>query len=255
MNDIKVIVSLTSHTKERLANVPYFLFHSIFKYNYDYVKVVLTLYKDDVQYMPSRLKEMIELGLVELIVASENLRCHLKYFYTMAKYRDLPVITIDDDSIYPKEMIPDFLRNAEKYPNTIIARSCRIINPGHGYANWFECNIGVEGVIWKGHFNEVRKDMNPEGYGGVYYPPNILEVNDSMIPEIKEFPRADDIYLTVHEQRKHLCCVCPKYDYNKLDKCTRPAYSICTQPDNLKMIDELLARYFQPNNIQESTHV
>lgn len=123
MENVKVIVSLTSHTKERLANVPYFLYHSIFKNNYDYVKVVLTLYKEDVPNMPPKLKEMIDLGLVELIVAEENLRCHLKYFYAMKKYRDLPVITIDDDSIYPKEMIPDFLKNAEKYPNTIIARS------------------------------------------------------------------------------------------------------------------------------------
>ena len=243
--NIKVIVSLTSHTKERLANVPYFLFHSIFKHNYDYVKVVLTLYKDDVQNIPPKLKEMIDLGLVELIIAEENLRCHLKYFYAMKKYRDLPVITIDDDSIYPKEMIPDFLKNAEKYPNTIIARSCRIINPGHVYARWFECNSGVEGVRWNGHFDEVRGDMNPEGYGGVYYPANILEVNDDMIPEIKEFPRADDIYLTVIEQRKKLNCVCPKYDYKKLDKCTRPAFSICTQPDNLKMIDNLLMKYFK----------
>ena len=244
MSNIRVIVSLTSHTKERLANVPYFLYHSIFKHSYDFVKVVLTLYKEDVQNMPPKLKEMIDLGLVELIVAEENLRCHLKYFYAMKKYRDLPVITIDDDSIYPKEMIPDFLKNAEKYPNTIIARSCRIINPGHGYNNWFECNSGVCGVTWNGHFDEVREDMNPEGYGGVYYPANILEVNDDMISEIKEFPRADDIYLTVHEQRKKLKCVCPKYNYSKLDVCTRPAYSICTQPDNIKMIDSLIMKYF-----------
>ena len=185
MNNIKVIVSLTSHTKERLMNVPYFLFHSILKYNYDYVKIVLTLFKDDVQYIPEQLKQLIDLGLVELIVAEDNLRCHLKYFYVMKKYRDLPVITIDDDSIYPKEMIPDLIKNAEKYPNTIIARSARHIRPGKTYTQWTEVVGGVERAFWFSDWDVVKSDLNPEGYSGIYYPANILEINDDMIPEIK----------------------------------------------------------------------
>lgn len=242
--NIKVIVSLTSHTKERLANVPYFLFHSILKYQYDYVKVVLTLYKDDVQNIPPKLKEMIDLGLVELIVAEKNLRCHLKYFYTMKKYRNLPIITIDDDSIYPKEMIPDFLKNAEKYPNTIIARSARLIEKGKSYKYWTGIICGITTATFNNNYvNQIRTDINPEGFGGIYYPANILDVNDSMIPEILEFPRADDIYLTVIEQRKKIKCVCPVYNYMKLDVCTRPAYSICLHSDNIQMIDNLVRRY------------
>ena len=243
MSKIKVIVSLTSHTKERLVNVPYFLFYSIFKHNYDYVKVVLTLYKDDVQNIPPKLKEMIDLGMVELIVAEENLRCHLKYFYAMKKYRDLPVITIDDDSIYPKEMIPDFLKNAEKYPNTIIARSARVIDPSKSYDRWFECNFGVENVRWSGHWDEVLENLNPEGYGGIYYPANILEVNDNMIPEIKTIPRADDIFLTVLEQRKKIKSVLPYYSYKKLDKCTKGDFALSTARDFIHMNNEIIGRY------------
>lgn len=245
MSEPKVIVSLTSHTKERLANVPYFLYQSIFKHNYDYVKVVLTLYKEDVPNIPPKLKEMIDLGLVELIVADENLRCHLKYFYTMKKYRDLPVITIDDDSIYPKEMIPDFLKNAEKYPNTIIARSARHIRPGKTYTQWNEVVGGVEQAFWFCDWDSVRTDLNPEGYSGIYYPANILEINDSMIEEIKEFPRADDIYLTVIEQRKGIKSIVPKYNYNKLDKCTKGFDAISTKRDNISMIDNLTFKYFR----------
>lgn len=243
MNEPKVIVSLTSHTKERLANVPYFLFNSILKYNYKYVKVVLTLYKDDVQFIPPKLKQLIDFGAVELIVAEENLRCHLKYFYTMKKYRDLPVITIDDDSIYPKEMIPDFLKNAEKYPGVIITRSARVIDPNKSYDRWFECNYGVESVRWRGHWDEVLENLNPEGYGGVYYPPNILDVNDSMIPEIKTIPRADDIFLTVLEQRKKIKSVLPYYPYNKLDKCTKGDFALSTARDFIQMNNEIIGRY------------
>ena len=245
MNNIKVIVSLTSHTKERLANVPYFLFHSIFKHNYDYVKVVLTLYKDDVQHIPPKLKELIDLDLIELIIAEENLRCHLKYFYAMKKYREIPIITIDDDSIYPKEMIPDLLKNADKYPNTIIARSARHIRPGKTYTKWNEVVGGVERAIWFCDWNMVRTDLNPEGYSGIYYPPNILNVDDSMIPEIKEFPRADDIYLTLLEQRKGIKSIVPRYNYNKLDKCTKGFDAISTKRDNIRMIDSLTFKYFK----------
>jgi hypothetical protein len=245
MNNIKVIVSLTSHTKERLANVPYFLFHSIFKHSYEYVKVVLTLYKEDIENIPPRLQEMIDLGLVELIIAEDNLRCHLKYFYAMKQYRDLPVITIDDDSIYPKDMIPDFLKNAKKYPNTIIARSARHIRPGKTYTQWDEIVGGVDKAVWLSDWDMVRSDLNPEGYSGIYYPPNILDIDDSMISEIREFPRADDIYLTVIEQRKGIKSIVPKYEYNKLDKCTKGYDAISTKHDNIRMIDELTFKYFK----------
>ena len=244
MDEVKVVVSLTSHTKERLQNVPFFLYHSVFKYGYDYVKVVLTLYKDDVPNMPDTLKDMVDAGLVELIVAEQDLKCHLKYFYAMKKYRDLPVITIDDDSIYPKQMIPDLLKVANDYPGVIIARSARVINTGKSYKDWVVAVGGVEAAKFNTDIvKQVRGDLNPEGYGGVLYPADILEVSDSMVPEILDFPRADDIYLTIWEQRKGIKVLVPLYDYNKLDKCTRPAYSICTRKDNIGMIDGLITKY------------
>ena len=243
MGEPKVIVSLTSHTAERIKNLPFFLYSSIFKHNFDYVKVVLTLFKDDVKFIPDALQKMIYTGMVELLVADINLRCHLKYFYAMSKYRTLPVITIDDDSIYPARMIPDLLAASEKYPNTVIARSARLIQPDKPYIRWFEVVGGVTTAHWNGHYDEVRGDLNPEGFGGVLYPADILKVDTSMIPEILKFPRADDIWLTIHEQRMGIKSIVPKYIYNKLDVNTRPTASICTQPDNLQMIDSLVRLY------------
>lgn len=240
----KVIVSLTSHTKERMKNLPYFLFHSIIKHNLNYVKIVLTLAQDDIQNIPPDLQAMIDNGLVELIIAEQDLKCNLKYFYCMKKYRDLPIITIDDDSVYPKQMIPDLLALYEKYPDVIIARSARLIEKGKSYRYWHETAMGVTDVTFNhGLTNQVRTDLNPEGYGGILYPPNILKVSDDMIPEIMDFPRADDIYLTVIEQRKGIKVLAPIYNYKKLDICTRPAFSICTQGDNIQMIDNLVKRY------------
>lgn len=244
MNNTKVIVSLTSHTKERLKNVPYFLYHSILKHVYDYVKVVLTLWKDDIPLMPDELRMMIDSGLVELIEAEQDLKCNLKYFYCMKKYRNLPIITIDDDSVYPKQMIPDLLALHEKFPDVVIARSARLIDKRKPYINWKETGMGLIRISFnKNLVNQIRTDLNPEGYAGILYPANILEVSDDMIPEIMNFLRADDIYLTLIEQRKGIKVLAPSYDYNKLDVCTRPAFSICTQPDNLQMIDDLVRKY------------
>lgn len=239
----KVIVSLTSHTKERLANVPFYLYSSIIRHNFDYAKIVLTLYKDDVKYIPPRLQTMIKYGFVELIVADINLRCHLKYFYAMKKYRDLPVITIDDDSVYPARMVPDLLTNAKKYPNTVITRSARVIDASKSYDQWFECNFGVESVTWRGLWDCVLPNLNPEGYGGILYPANILDVNDGMIPEILTIPRADDIFLTVLEQRKHIKSVIPYYSYNKLDRCTKGEHALSVAPDFIQMNNEIISRY------------
>ena len=158
----KVIVSLTSHTKERMKNLPYFLYHSILKHNFDYVKIVLTLAPEDLQNIPTDLQIMIDSGAVELIVAEQDLKCNLKYFYTMKKYRDLPIITIDDDSVYPKQMIPDLLSLHEKYPDVIIARSSRLIEKGKSYRYWTELALGVIGA--KFNNNLVNNTNNTPSY-------------------------------------------------------------------------------------------
>lgn len=245
MNNIDVIISLTSHTQQRLELLPFYLFNSIIKYNYENVKIVLTLYKDDIQYIPPKLQELIDLELIELIVADKNLGPHLKYFYAMKKYRDLPVITIDDDSIYPKQMIPDFIKNSKKYPNTIICRSARIIDCSKTYNKWFECNTGVEKVKWNGCYDEVRMDLNPEGYGGIFYPANILDISDKMLPEIKDTFCTDDIYLTAIEQRKKIKCILCKYNYNKLDISTKGHAALSFVPNTIGINDAAIKKYLR----------
>ena len=241
---MRVVVSLTSHTKERLENVGMYLYSSIFRYHLDGVHVVLTLYKDDVPFIPSSLRTMINSGLVELIVADQNLRCHLKYFYAMKKYRNVPIITIDDDSVYPPQMIPDLLAAMEKYPNCIIGRSGCLLNVYNSYTNNFNINSGVDRISsWNGHYDEPRIDLNVEGYGGVLYPPDILKVNDSYIPEILETPRADDIYLMVIENRLGVKRVVPRYAYDKLLLSTKGFDAISTKLDNIKMIDSVVTRF------------
>lgn len=241
---MNVVISLTSHTKERLTDVGQYLFASVFRYKLKGVHVVLTLYKDDVPNMPEDLKKMVNAGLVELIVAEQNLRCHLKYFYTMKKYRDVPIITIDDDSVYPPQMVPDLRAAMEKYPGCIIGRSGCLLDGNQTYIKNFCINSGIDNISkWNGHADEPRMDLNLEGYGGILYPPDILKVSDDYIPEILETPRADDIYLMVIENRLKVKRVVPYYPYPKLLVCTKGFDAISNKQDNVQMIDQVVSRF------------
>ena len=241
---MNVVISLTSHTKERLKDVGQYLFASVFRYKLKGVHIVLTLYKDDVPNMPEDLKTMVKVGLVELIVPDQHLRCHLKYFYAMKKYRDVPIITIDDDSVYPPQMVPDLLAAMEKYPGCIIGRSGCLLDVNKTYIQNFCINSGVDNISkWNGHADEPRMDLNVEGYGGILYPPDILKVSDDYIPEILETPRADDIYLMVIENRLKVKRVVPYYPYSKLLVCTKGFDAISTKQDNVRMIDSVVHKF------------
>ena len=117
------IVSLTSY-KPRLKYVP-IVINRILKGTLLPKKIILNLYKDDVQYITPDLQKLIDNKKVELLVCNENLRSHLKYFYVMQKYRDLPIITIDDDTIYPVAAFDYMLEEHYKNPDLVLCRSCQ----------------------------------------------------------------------------------------------------------------------------------
>lgn len=188
------IISLTSHTKSRMELLPKYLYESILKHNTDKFKIVLTLFKDDMKDISEKLQKLIDSHLVELLVVDENLRSHLKYFYVMQKYRDLPIITIDDDTIYPYEAFEYMLEEHKKNPNCVLCRSCQEITFTNHKVNvqqkwsWSPCQ-------------NISKRNHAEGYASILYPANCLKITDELIPEVKKCILSDDIFLTILEIR------------------------------------------------------
>jgi len=197
MSNIECIVSLTSHTKSRLEQLPKILFSSILRYNKSNFKVVLTLYKDDIPFITSDLQTLIDNDVIELIIAEENLRSHLKYFYVMKKYKDLPIITIDDDIVYPVKMFDYMLDEHHKYPNFVLCRSCQQFTYSNNTINH------TKQWLWN-PVNNISHINHAEGYGGILYPPNCLNITDRLIPEIKDTIMSDDIYLSILEIRNRV---------------------------------------------------
>ena len=195
---IKCIISLTSHNKSRLENLSKYLYESIYKYSLqNEYKVVLTLYKEDIQYITDELQALIDNTLLELIVSDIDLKSHLKYFYTMQKYKDLPIITIDDDSIYPANMFDYMYNEYIKNPNLVLCRSCQEFT----YTNH---QINPTNLWRHSPLHNISYTNHAEGYAGVLYPPNCLDISDELIPEILDCIKSDDIYLSILEIRKKI---------------------------------------------------
>lgn len=191
-NNEKVIVSLTSHG-ERLKIASKAIF-SILKGTEKSVHIVLTLFKDDVNKIPDDIQLFLDENLIELIVANENLKPHLKYYYVMKKYQGVPIITIDDDCIYDNDLVHSLLECYNKHNNSICARRIHEIK-NTKYRNW-------KYEISNNEISKYRKLAT--GVGGIIYPPNILDIDSIDIDELKQCLLADDIFLKVIENRKDI---------------------------------------------------
>lgn len=197
-SEVKVIVSLTTHDIRLTNGTAEKVIKNILDGTFKDIRVVLTLFKDDINKIPASLKTLINENVIELIVADENLRPHLKYFYAMQKYRDLPVITIDDDILYTDNFVEELYKNWLLRKDCIIGRRCyRIISVNGQLARYFYwMRPGIVKTL------EPTQALFATGVGGILYPPNILELSEKDIPEIKETLIDDDFYLKAREIKK-----------------------------------------------------
>lgn len=190
---MEYVISLTSHGN-RIKHIPMALSEILHKS--DKYKIILTIFESDSQYLTAELKSLVANGILEIKVVSNNLGPHLKYFYTMQKYRDLPVITIDDDCIITQSRIDLLYKAYLEEPKCVHAMRVHEIKFHDGellpYNKW---NIECTTITFPSH------RLLATGVGGVIYPPNILKLGVQNIPEIKNCLYADDIYLKVLEIR------------------------------------------------------
>jgi hypothetical protein len=141
--------------------------------------------------LPEKLENLKKRGLTIEFV--EDLRSHTKYFYAFEKFPNSNIITLDDDSYYPKNTLLHLVKLHKKYPKTICANRVHKIT--------FENEEVKPYRKWKTNF---KKETEPShfllqtGVGGVLYPSGALnkEVLDKdVFREICNY--ADDIWLKI----------------------------------------------------------
>lgn len=145
--------------------------------------------------LPNSLTKLEHKGL-KIHRINGNLKGHKKYLYMNSINNNNPVITIDDDCIYPKDTVEVLWKSYLKWPNCVSATRTRQIRCDDKilpYNRWVAC--------FK-EFNPIpRCSLVAIGVGGVLYPKGCLpsKAFDAFRIIQTEAVETDDLWLKVME--------------------------------------------------------
>lgn len=169
-----LVVSVTSYP-ERIGILEKVI-DSILKQTVLPGKILIYLSKDEfsnTEDIPSALSSILakRKNLIRLCWVKGNLKSHKKYFYAMKEYRDCAVLTIDDDQIYPSNMIEILYSSYKKFPGYIHCNRANLMtfrNDGtlRCYSRWL--------FAYKHLLETPSMQLLPTGVGGVLYPPGSI---------------------------------------------------------------------------------
>lgn len=186
-NDL--VVSLTSYT-ERLPVVHHAV-ESLLQQSLKPKKVLLWIHECNKELkLPEELQEQCTRGL-EVRYCPEDYGPYTKYYYTLKEFGDNPMVTVDDDILYPLDSLEKLWEAYQREPKVI-----------HGHqAHFIKLNEAGEVLPYKQwqrfttNFNKGLK-VFPTGVGGVLYPPHSLHkdaLNEQLFMEL--CPKSDDVWL------------------------------------------------------------
>ena len=179
----KIIVSFTSYPK-RFVFLPD-LMNFIRDQNYHINKIKIFLYKEDMKYYNLNISDL------ELISVDKDLKPHKKYFYSMKLYRDYAIITIDDDLGYAKDTFESLFNAYIENPNIVSGRRGHLMT----YKNNGESRRYTKWVFEQRSVKEPDFDLSLTNGAGTIFPPDILNINDDILPIIYETITCDDLTL------------------------------------------------------------
>lgn len=141
--------------------------------------------------LPDSLQRLVSRGLE--VRGTNDLRSHTKYLpYVCSQPLDQPLVTIDDDVLYPQHWLQDLLLGWRRAPHAITCFRAHRIGLDHAgnftpYRDWLPC-----------------KSVRPSalnfftGVSGVLYPPAAQEALKRGGDEFLNCcPRADDVWLNL----------------------------------------------------------
>lgn len=116
---------------------------------------------------------------------------HKKYYPYVCGVDDFfaPLVTADDDMLYPAAWLSDLTRSYEAFPDVISAHRAHVVSVGVTgilpYSSWASCESAVPSLL---NF--------ATGASGILYPPSFLSfIRDAGDEFMERAPRGDDIWL------------------------------------------------------------
>ena len=165
-----LIVSLTSFPAR--IDVVYLAIRSMLNQTERPQKIVLWLGKEQFPKgeasLPNSLLSLKSLGLE--IEFCKDIKAHKKYYFAFQKYPDNLIVTVDDDVIYPRNLLKILLETHRVYPNSVLANRVRSMeikdNTFIPYREWEINRVGN---------NVPSKKIFSTGVGGVLYQPHFFK--------------------------------------------------------------------------------
>ena len=142
--------------------------------------------------LPESVKNLLEEGTLE-IRWCDDLRAHKKYFYALQEFKDSLVVTIDDDLLYPKDMLKKLWESYLLYPKAVSAMRCHLIVINEKkevlpYNKWIK---ETDACI-----HQPSMQLIATGGAGTLYPPDLFD--DTFFDKeaiMENCPLADDLWL------------------------------------------------------------
>lgn len=187
------VVSLTTHGP-RIERV-FQAIESIFQQSRKAQKVVLYLSDKDFlgKELPIFIQRQVERGLDIRYV--KDFGPHTKLIPALRDFPDVNIITIDDDYIYPFDLIDRIVRAHQTNPKAVCCVNARIINIKDGVLH----NTNPLDECYAETYTSSAFHL-ALGYAGVLYPPHAL--HEEVFNEekfMKLCPKADDIWFKAME--------------------------------------------------------
>ncbi|MBR8283382.1 hypothetical protein SB768_16615 [Burkholderia sp. SIMBA_043] len=204
--DVQVIVSLTTFHKR--INTAFLTLESLFAQRGVQYEVHLHLANSDMLKIGGRLPAAIERlrrrGL-KVFFHEENLKSYKKLYYTIIQGYDVPIVTADDDILYPNKWLKNLLDASKDNPG------CIVCYRGH------DLNLDRTGTVdsYKRIYErgpvsgaEPNYSLMPTGCSGVLYPPASL-ARELMDPTLfmELAPTSDDIWFKLCSLVSDVRCV------------------------------------------------
>lgn len=198
MDEVRVVVSMTSYPA-RIGCV-FEVVQSLLAQTRKADLIVLYLAGEQFPGGSSDLPEklnMLEREKSLVIRWCDDLKPHKKYYYALQEYSDCAVITVDDDVIYPPDLISSLCESYERHPGAVSAGRTHLImlsedNKVMPYRYWpKEVNMCLD---------KPSLQLLATGVAGILYPPHVFgaEAFDREAIE-KTSLLADDLWLKAME--------------------------------------------------------